>query len=210
MALRLNGSTSGYVELDAPAVAGTTALTLPATSGTVATTAYVDTAEADAIAAGGLQLITTQTFSAVSSVSIDNCFSATYENYLLFVRMDPTDNINIEMRLRASGSDITTAAYNWSRIGQQYNNVANLAAATDATLWQFTSTTSTTRESVSHLNFHSPFATKNTGFTSNMAADHFAGVYNGMFYNTASADGFTIIASSGTLTGNLRVYGYKN
>jgi hypothetical protein len=29
MALRLNGSTSGYVELDAPAVAGTTALTLP-------------------------------------------------------------------------------------------------------------------------------------------------------------------------------------
>ena len=36
MTLRLNGSTSGYVELDAPAVAGTTALTLPDTSGTVA------------------------------------------------------------------------------------------------------------------------------------------------------------------------------
>ena len=35
MTLRLNGSTSGYVELDAPAVAGTTALTLPATAGTL-------------------------------------------------------------------------------------------------------------------------------------------------------------------------------
>jgi hypothetical protein len=35
MTLRLNGSTSGYVELDAPAVAGTTALTLPDTSGTL-------------------------------------------------------------------------------------------------------------------------------------------------------------------------------
>lgn len=33
MALRLNGSTSGYVEIDAPAVAGTTAITVPATSG---------------------------------------------------------------------------------------------------------------------------------------------------------------------------------
>lgn len=35
MTLKLNGSTSGYVTIDAPAVAGTTALTLPATSGTL-------------------------------------------------------------------------------------------------------------------------------------------------------------------------------
>lgn len=36
MPVRINGSTSGYVELAAPAVAGSTSLTLPATSGTVA------------------------------------------------------------------------------------------------------------------------------------------------------------------------------
>ena len=36
MSLRLNGSTSGYVEIDAPAVAGTTNVTIPATSGEVA------------------------------------------------------------------------------------------------------------------------------------------------------------------------------
>jgi hypothetical protein len=34
--IRVNGSTSGYVELAAPAVAGSTVLTLPATTGTVA------------------------------------------------------------------------------------------------------------------------------------------------------------------------------
>ena len=34
--IRVNGSTSGYVELSAPAVAGSTVLTLPATTGTVA------------------------------------------------------------------------------------------------------------------------------------------------------------------------------
>ena len=37
MTLRLNGSTSGYVELDAPAVAGTSALTLPSGVGTLLT-----------------------------------------------------------------------------------------------------------------------------------------------------------------------------
>ena len=35
MTLRLNGSTSGYVEIDAPAVAGTSVLTLPAGTGTL-------------------------------------------------------------------------------------------------------------------------------------------------------------------------------
>lgn len=35
MTLKLNGSTSGYATIDAPAVAGTTALTLPSTSGTL-------------------------------------------------------------------------------------------------------------------------------------------------------------------------------
>ncbi len=35
MTLRLNGATSGYVEIDAPAVAGTTTITFPATNGTL-------------------------------------------------------------------------------------------------------------------------------------------------------------------------------
>jgi hypothetical protein len=35
MPLKLNGATSGYVQLDAPAVAGTTAITVPAISGTI-------------------------------------------------------------------------------------------------------------------------------------------------------------------------------
>lgn len=35
MTLRLNGSTSGYVEIDAPAVAGTSVLTLPTGTGTL-------------------------------------------------------------------------------------------------------------------------------------------------------------------------------
>ena len=38
MALRLRGSTSGYAEIDAPAVAGDVTLTLPATTGTIRTT----------------------------------------------------------------------------------------------------------------------------------------------------------------------------
>jgi len=41
MPVKLNGSTSGYVIVDAPAVAGTTTLTLPSTSGTLASASQV-------------------------------------------------------------------------------------------------------------------------------------------------------------------------
>ena len=43
MPLKLNGSTSGYVIVDAPAVAGTNTLTLPAVTDTVTTNAATQT-----------------------------------------------------------------------------------------------------------------------------------------------------------------------
>jgi len=48
MPIALNGSTSGQVTIEAPAVAGTTTVTLPATSGTLAITAEVPAAYTDA------------------------------------------------------------------------------------------------------------------------------------------------------------------
>lgn len=42
MGLRINGSTSGYVELNAPAVAGSSSITIPTGNVTLASTAYVN------------------------------------------------------------------------------------------------------------------------------------------------------------------------
>ena len=78
MPVKINGATSGSVTLAAPATGSDVTLTLPAAAGTVATTAYADTA-------GGLQLITTQTFSAVSAVNVNNCFTSTYDNYQVVI-----------------------------------------------------------------------------------------------------------------------------
>lgn len=49
MPVKLNGSTSGYVELTAPAVAGTTTLTLPATTGTLSLSTATNTFTASQI-----------------------------------------------------------------------------------------------------------------------------------------------------------------
>ncbi len=58
----------------------------------------------------GLVLLNTTSFSAVSSQSVNDVFSATYENYFLLVRTTASsDNINI--RMRVSGSDDSTSNY---------------------------------------------------------------------------------------------------
>ena len=71
MALRLNGQTSGYVEIDAPAVAGSNTLTLPDGNGTSGQ--YLQTNGSGAlswqtVAASNLTRVSSQSLSGVSSV----------------------------------------------------------------------------------------------------------------------------------------------
>jgi hypothetical protein len=208
MALRLNGSTSGYVELDAPAVAGTTALTLPATSGTVATQAYVDTAEADAIAAGGLQLITAQTFSAVSSISVDNCFTATYQNYLIVLEALPSANQNINLRLRASGSDASGSNYDY-QILTSYSTTVQGARESDTSFFRVMWNPETDGTLVT-LTVSRPNLAVTTKFHSYGGSNNEVNLIGGDHDLTTAYDGVTFLTSSGTMTGTLRIYGYKD
>ena len=116
--VRLYGATSGYTELAPPAVAPDGVLSLPSGTGTIATQSYVDTSSA---AAGGLVHINTTTFTAVSSVSLDDVFSADYENYKIIMTLFNSSTALTYMRLRASGSDLTSTTYSFAvaRISSQ-------------------------------------------------------------------------------------------
>ena len=61
------------------------------------------------VTGAGLDLIVTQSFSAVSSVSLDNCFSGDYDNYRVLVHVKSAAASGfIMMRLRSSGTDAST------------------------------------------------------------------------------------------------------
>ena len=93
--IRLNGSSSGYVELTAPAVAGSTSLELPL----------------DSLQPGMVHLHT-ETFSASSSVSIDNVFSSTYDDYRVMMRYSARVSSDLYLRYRSGGLDSPTATQN--------------------------------------------------------------------------------------------------
>ena len=203
--VRLYGATSGYTELAPPAVAPDGVLSLPSGTGTIAKTTDQ-----------GLVHINTTTFSAVSSVSIDDVFTSDYDNYRIIINSLSTNGAQaLLMRLRLAGTDNTTANHYYMSAGHDSGNSGSSFGAGNQTRWQLTFM-DTNVASITAIDFPKPWVSErkfvvctSTGMNSNNT--QYATRVTGLAQNGASSgDGFTTFVSSGTITGTIRVYGYKN
>lgn len=158
----------------------------------------------------GLELINTTSFSAQSTVVVDNCFTSTYAHYLITYNL--TTNITGQytaLQLRASG---TAKQQNYDRAG--FYTTAGGASGADGfgtAQASFFLAGQSTGGVFGQLTVYNPQVSGRTGFT-NMASYPGAYMSNGAQTETYSADGFQIIASgnAATHTGTVRTYGYRN
>jgi hypothetical protein len=211
--VRLYGSTSGYTELAPPAVAPDGVLSLPSGTGTLATQAYVDTAETDAIntaiAGGGLVHIATESFSAVSSVSLNDVFTSAYENYRILIRViNSGGSVGILFRMRASGSDASGSNYNRQLIDVSGSSFVGASAASQSS--GVFSITSTTDSATASGDLYGPQLSVRTVAVTLGNYDDKIRQQNTTHTLTTSYDGITFFPESGTITGTIRVYGYQN
>jgi len=157
----------------------------------------------------GLELVSSTTIgSAVSSVTVSDVFSATYNNYAVVMHGGTASgSINLLLQLGA-----TTTGYYRATVGFTYGGATNSGGAANTSSWTFCGA-----EADGFLisaDIYTPFLTQRTGFT---GANPLV-VTNGSFYvpggyqdSATSFTGFTITTSSGTITGGtIKVYGYKN
>ena len=185
------------------------------------TTLVADSSESTGLkwqtpASGALTYITSASPSAVATISIDNCFTSTYRNYLIIANVEATaaGGYQLNARLRAAGTDNTSTNYKWNTIymgssagtvNGDYNN--------SATFFPFAEVRET-GETASTTYLYSPKASVETTFTTNAAS---LGASASAFLNgggsmtvTTAYDGFTLYVTSGTFTGTIRVYGVAN
>jgi hypothetical protein len=161
----------------------------------------------------GLTLINTTSFSGVSSQSINDVFSATYDNYRIIIALtDSSVLTNVFFRFRVSGSDNSNASYNYMFDGYTQGGGSvpfTAAGATQLNLYQRTA--SGTKTTASDLTCILPFATATTLLmgptTAENNANFYSGSWGGNFDVTTSFTGFSVIGESGTLTGSISVYG---
>lgn len=161
----------------------------------------------DAIAPG-LVLINRTDFTVASSVSVNNCFNSTYENYRVVIYNTHTVETPLLLRLRASGVD-SSASYYSKLIYSRYDGTGVFGDAVrnnSDNLWAGTGGTS--RGLV--IDIERPALAADTWFQM-VNGDNNAGSSGGGRHGAATAyDGVTFYVTSGTITGTLRIYGYRN
>lgn len=159
------------------------------------------------ITGAGLDLITAQTFSGLSSVSVNNCFTAVYQNYRLV--FSGTGSGDALLRLRAGGVDNTSSDYRMARYFVGHNVNVAFTSVTNNTQTNMILGNASSNDSVFSADLFNPHLAVNTLCVSN-AAGPLLQTIAGSLLNSVSFDGCTVYASSGTLTGSLRIYGYRN
>lgn len=162
------------------------------------------------VAGAGLDLITTETASAVSSVSINGCFSALYANYSLLINgVNSGSSANWNLRMRSGGTDNTNSQYNYGRIFIGTTVTTSLGGETNQTIDAALLGSSGDVNNFSNVLISEPFATAKT-VVSSQHSGRLSESVTTILTVTTSYDGFTFFPASGTFTGTIRVYGHKD
>ena len=156
----------------------------------------------------GLRLVKKQTIgTGVSTVTVSDAFSATYDNYKIILS-GGSGSSNTDMALRIGG--VTTGYYRQYIFTAWNNTVSGEGVAGSADRITYAASTSANGLHA-NLDIFSPFLSKNTTVTAlgTGSSAGYIGTVNGLLFNTDSYTSFTFIPSAGTLTGGtIYVYGY--
>jgi hypothetical protein len=160
----------------------------------------------------GMVLLNTTSFSAVSSVSLPaNTFTSTYDNYrILFNINSSSTTMTYSLRFRTSGSDNTTANYNYVNRFSSSATGADVIAQGRSQTSALLVNTGTAFFPVFSFDLLNP---KDANFTRGyfQATTEIGNSYTGFcaFGLTTSFDSATLFVSTGNITGNVSVYGYN-
>jgi len=173
----------------------------------------VDTAMNTALGTkkAGMVLLNTTSFSGVATQSINDVFSATYDNYVILTNFTSSSNADLQFRFRVSGADDTNNNYNSAASGYDTNPTLHTMVGNTTSVFKFAKCTATVPTAF-QLNFSDPFKSARTnvgffGLGTNASGAYGNWTGGGAFNTTTSFTGITFYASAGNITGSVSVFG---
>lgn len=153
----------------------------------------------------------TATFTGTSTISLNGIFTATYNAYRIVIEALPSVNGSLRGRLRAAGTDNSSANYAYAAPQISYSAgtlTANAYGATDPLVTFGQNTTA--NASTLFLDIAGAFsASIRTNWASRMSSASFTDICGGQLTVSTSYDGITFFPASGTFTGTVTAYGYS-
>lgn len=153
-------------------------------------------------------------FSACTTVSLNNVFTSTYDNYMVTIRYEHASGAPASrMRLRGSGADATGSNYNkqyWAIDGvatggalrqtaqAEWNHIGNPAAPTST--------------SGNAVYLYGPALARTTAVRSVCVSAYLGAYYldaAGTHDLSTAYDGFTFYLATATMSGNMRVFAFE-
>ena len=164
-----------------------------------------------AAAAAGATFISRTTFSAAATVDVDNIFSNTYENYLVCGQfVSSSGNPAIQMQGRYSTTTVTTGYYYGLSKAAATGAIGIVQGSNDSSFTLCYDSSSGAQDSLININvFRHSGAARNLAFTGTMWADnsYIGSAGAGAIYSSQTYTGLRFKGSSGTITGQVTVYG---
>lgn len=152
------------------------------------------------------------TFSTVTSLSLNQVFSENFENYMVSIRFIAAGGARLQLRLRANGSDNSTASsYTHQQVAADGTTIGRARTTTDLTVVGWANNTNIAG---TFINIYSPYLAQQTTMR-NISASNYLSAYIEDYASThnqaTSYDGFTLFPNnSQNITGILQVYGVKS
>lgn len=164
------------------------------------------------LASGDLQFITSATGTAVASISVNDCFSASFDHYLVMrnLLMSSAGNY-IYVRLRVGGADASGTDYRYQYVNASAASVTGSRGAA-ASSWPFAlGYGEATTIGFSQLWISNPFAAvRTTAWTNHSNAVTGNIELQSVVHEhdlATSYTGFTAVPNVGTVTGDIAVFG---
>lgn len=160
---------------------------------------------------GGLVYVTSQTIgSAVSSVTVSNCFSATYDAYKIMIINGGTASATIDLKLKMGS---TATGYYGGQFGTKYTDgTFQGRGINNGADWTYAGAAYSTGM-IFHVDLKDPYVAARTmcqAYGQYNNAGTAWSMFAGELADTTSYTSFTITPSSGTISaGTIVVYGYR-
>jgi hypothetical protein len=155
------------------------------------------------------------TFTAITSLKLNNVFSASFLNYKVLIDITTggaSDNVLLGLKMDGAGA---TSYFN-QYIRQYASTIDGFVAASTSSWTLGIAGRSTVAGASCDLTIHKPFATANTkynahtGGNSTVAGEQQQMLARGRLNDTASYTGMEILPSSSNISGTIQVFGYNS
>lgn len=178
------------------------------TAGQVLTAAQMSTLQNNS----GLQLITAETaFTTASTITLDNIFTSTFTNYKIIMNFVASTTANMNLRVRAGGSSISTTTYNnvyllvttATTTARQANTAELRWGTAETTRNYYEITVASPQLAQATIIMSEGVLAEGANYTT-MRQEYWRGVNT----NATAYDGIELYPNGGTITGTYSIYGY--